>query len=410
MKKPMQQMGLERQMGSKVDTERWGPAGRELIMKLDGMRERMREASQSYSERGAEDVREVMGRYQALVYQGGIVCQGFNMRQLELGFKWADAFDASATSLEYDWDYERTCVIFNLAGSISFLATHSDRQTPEGLKAACGLYQQAAGALHAVHELVKAASWRASADLSGDTLGALEALMLAQAQKCFFEKAEGDGMTPKVLAMLSAECAALYEDVGIRVEEAKRRSRPISSMSDDWLDVVQWNRLLFDALQHFHLATLHREKSEFGNELSRLTYACDKSAMAVNACANANPALQELFKRHYAICKEAHTRAKHDNELVHYAKVPDIKTLPKPERKCMVRSTSPPEILNLEEPKAAAAAPGRGADPPPSFAVAETAGVAELVGMGFTEEAARDALDQCGGSVQAAAELLLQRS
>ena len=234
--------------------------------------------------------------------------------------------------------------------------------------------------------------------------------MLAQTQKCFFEKAEGDGMTPKVLAMLSAECAALYEDVGIRVEEAKRRSRPISSMSDDWLDVVQWNRLLFDALQHFHLATLHREKSEFGNELSRLTYACDKSAMAVNACANANPALQELFKRHYAICKEAHTRAKHDNELVHYAKVPDIKTLPKPERKCMVRSTSPPEILNLEEPKAAAAAPGRGADPPPSFAVAETAGVAELVGMGFTEEAARDALDQCGGSVQAAAELLLQRS
>ena len=56
--------------------------------------------------------------------------------------------------------------------------------------------------------------------------------------------------------MLTAECAHLYEEVGLLVENAKQRSRPISAMSSDWLDVVQWNRYLFDGLQHYHQAKL----------------------------------------------------------------------------------------------------------------------------------------------------------
>lgn len=182
MKKAMQSMGIDRMLRSKVDTEKWGPDGVDLIQKLDGMRERVREASQAYSEKGAEECREVFGRYQALVYKGGIVCQGINMKELQLGFKWSDAFDSSAFSVEHDWSFERACVIFNLAAAISFLATHQDRTTPEGLKGACQLYQQAAGALSKVQELVKAGAWRGSADLAVDTLSSLEGLMLAQAR------------------------------------------------------------------------------------------------------------------------------------------------------------------------------------------------------------------------------------
>ena len=198
MKKPTQQMGLERMLSSKVDTERWGPQGVELIKKCDAMRERVREASRSFSEKGADECREVMGRYQAVVFQTAFVCQGVNLKALQLGFKWADAFEADEQTVVHDWTFERASVLFNLAASISFLATHCDRQTPDGLKQACGLYQQAAGALSAVQAIVKDAGWSASADLSSDTLHALESLMLAQAQKCFFEKAEIDGMSTKV--------------------------------------------------------------------------------------------------------------------------------------------------------------------------------------------------------------------
>ena len=134
MKKPLQEMGLERMLKTKVDVERWGPEGLDKVIKLDGMRERMRQASQSYSEKGGAEVREVMGRYHGLAYQCAQICAGIVMKDLQLGFKWADAFDPSVSTVEYDWTFERACVVFNLAGSISFLATHQDRATPEGLK------------------------------------------------------------------------------------------------------------------------------------------------------------------------------------------------------------------------------------------------------------------------------------
>ena len=45
MKKPTQQMGLERMLSKKVDTDTWGPQGVETVKKCDAMRERVREAS-----------------------------------------------------------------------------------------------------------------------------------------------------------------------------------------------------------------------------------------------------------------------------------------------------------------------------------------------------------------------------
>jgi len=206
----------------------------------------------------------------------------------------------------------------------------------------------------------------------------------------------------------------------MQIESAKARSRPISAMTSDWLDVVQWNRYLFDGLQHFHQARLDEAELAYGKAVSRLTYATDRCAMAVNACAGANPALQELFKKHHAICSEAHARANHDNKNVYYEKVPDVKTLPKPDRKRMVKSTPPPELAAVEEPTpvsrsvaavtAQVAAVGLAEAPPPSLEVAEEAGVAELTAMGFSAAKAREALQKGGGSVQAAAEMLLQEA
>lgn len=73
--------------------------------------------------------------------------------------------------------------------------------------------------------------------------------MLAQGQKCFYEKAARDKMKPAIVSKLAAEAAALYESVSLRIAEAHGRSRPISAMGSDWLDVIEWNRLLFDGLQ-----------------------------------------------------------------------------------------------------------------------------------------------------------------
>ena len=131
--------------------------------------------------------------------------------------------------------------------------------------------------------MVSAAAWRSSPDLSSDTLGALQTLMLAQAQKNFVEKAQADGMSDKILALLNAECAGLYEEVGRRFDEAKARQRPISAMAQEWLDVVEWNRKVFDGMQHLAMAKVADAEHKYGDALSRHTYAANKTAEAVKA-------------------------------------------------------------------------------------------------------------------------------
>jgi hypothetical protein len=64
-------------------------------------------------------------------------------------------------------------------------------------------------------------------------------------------------------------------------------------MTAEWLSVVDWNRKLFDGMQNFHAAQLHQAGHEYGKQVSRLTYATNKCAEAVNACAGAAPALRE---------------------------------------------------------------------------------------------------------------------
>ena len=261
-----------------------------------------------------------MFKYLSLVHKSSGISQGLSLTESQLGFKWSDAFDPEQFGHVDDWGYERAAVMFNIAAVLSFLATHEDRQTDDGIKRATQFFQQSAGMLSALRDIVKSAPWKASADLSSDTLATLQTLMLAQAQKCFYEKAEREGKSVTIVAKLAAECAGLYEDVSMSIAAARSSQRPISSMTNEWLSVVEWNRLLFDGMQHYHLSKVHLEKNEYGKQVARLTHAVNRCAEAVNACAAAAPVLREQFVRAHTNAAEAHRVAKKDNDLIYSEK------------------------------------------------------------------------------------------
>lgn len=79
---------------------------------------------------------------------------------------------------EQHWGFECACATHNLAASLSLLAPS------QPVARACTSYQHSAHALSRLCELLREASWRPSADLSLDTVGTLQTLMLAQAQAC----------------------------------------------------------------------------------------------------------------------------------------------------------------------------------------------------------------------------------
>ena len=81
------------------------------------------------------------------------------------------------------------------------------------MRKACAYFQEAAGILEALKELVKVGAWpELTPDLSINLLDALQLLMLAQAQKCFYEKASRAGMKDAIVAKITAECSRLYNE------------------------------------------------------------------------------------------------------------------------------------------------------------------------------------------------------
>jgi len=442
-KRMLQTVFIDKQLGPKVDTAKWGPEGREIVQQTDGMRQRVKAGLEKMSETGAEELKEVLVKYLILLFKTAFMSRGISLTEAELGFKWSDAFETEKFGHVDDWTFERASVLFSLAATYAFTATHRDRATAEGIKDAAADFQKAAGVLDLLHGEMREAPWKGSPDLSLDTLDTLRKLMLAQAMKCFYEKARDENKSASLMAKMAADCAALYQDVSSCMAQAKAAGRPIGAMPKDWLDVVEWNRLLFDGVQQYYLSAVHLEKFEYGIQLSRLTYATNKCGEAVNATVSANPLLRKQFLDAYELCRSAHERAKKDNDLLYNESVPNFAMLPKPERlpKLLVKPTLPdaftdpttfvePQSLPTTPvvsreptptsltptpkpeppvlpPVAAMSAASLEDPPPPSFKEAEALGVEQLVAMGFTRHEAAAALSKHGGSVRAAANELL---
>eukprot|EP00908_Phaeocystis_cordata_P007968 Transcript_18639.p1 GENE.Transcript_18639~~Transcript_18639.p1 ORF type:complete len:473 (-),score=252.37 Transcript_18639:68-1390(-) len=408
-----------------------------FIEDLDGWRERMRQAN--FTDTSGEECRDDMLHYYKLAMQASDIFRG----QLAgtISFRWRDSFDRDEICTAGDFRFEAACALYNVAAATSFMATKQDRGSDEGMKKACQYFQEAAGILDAVKDIVKLGAWGdMTPDLTITCLDALQFLMLAQAQKCFYEKATRSGMKDGIVAKIAAECAGLYADASTRLGHSKIKPPA------DWIEVVEWNKKAFDGMQHYYAATGHEEAHEYGKQVSRLTYATNRAAEAVIMCKKAPKELQEQFLNHHTLANEKRAKAKSDNDLVYNEKVPPVETLPALERKAMVKAISPTELLELPPPpqverqrtpqspsavnevmqhlaamkaselaaEAAAAPPSApppppaaAEPPPPSFEDAMDGSVQQLMQMGFSKEASVAALQKAQGSVEAATDILL---
>jgi programmed cell death 6-interacting protein len=200
-----------------VDPQKW-KAGASFVQELDAWREKVRQLR--YSVQGPERCRDGALHYYKLVTHAAHHFRGVNLAtEAKLAFRWHDTFNPKLSVAHPEWRYERAAVLFNLAASLSYLATLQDRGDPEGMKLACKYFQEAAGAIAEVRSVSKEGAWvDYTPDMTNDFLRALEALMLAQAQKCFYEKAVADGRPHALIAKIAAECAALYAEAWLKLD------------------------------------------------------------------------------------------------------------------------------------------------------------------------------------------------
>lgn len=81
--------------------------------------------------------------------------------------------------------FEKSCILFNLAGVYTQIAAKQDRKSEKGLDTAVDSFLRAAGIFKHIHETFTNAP---SIDLKSEFLEVLVALMLAQARECLYEK------------------------------------------------------------------------------------------------------------------------------------------------------------------------------------------------------------------------------
>lgn len=86
--------------------------------------------------------------------------------------------------------YEKCCILFNIGSLVSQIACSQNSGTDDGLKTAAKYFQQSSGIYSHLKEIAyPQINTLPTPDLSVDCLSALSAIMLAQAQDCFYQKA-----------------------------------------------------------------------------------------------------------------------------------------------------------------------------------------------------------------------------
>ncbi|XP_074652220.1 programmed cell death 6-interacting protein-like isoform X2 [Tubulanus polymorphus] len=245
--------------------------------------------------------------------------------QIRINFKWYSAFGKDSIfggkkSLSIaSGTYEKVCVLFNIAALQSQLAENQNHDSDDGLKASAKYFQNASGIFSHLKDCVLShVQQDPTPDLSPDALSALSALMVAQAQDCFFRKARKDRMKDAIIAKVAQQCSDLYSEALTLLQ--------LNSIKDmwprDWTGFVAGRQAAFHSLAEYHQAQVAGEKKAFGEQIARLQHACELMQAAETRAGNTFKFTDDKDRMNRQL-----QTVKKDNDFIYHDIVPGVKTL-----------------------------------------------------------------------------------
>jgi len=257
--------------------------------------------------------------------------------QVRINFKWQDAFDKETlfsgkrTLTISSGSFERVCILFNIAALQSQIAEAQNHSSDDGLKLSAKLFQQSSGVLSHLKEIVLSCVHAdPTPDLHPDTLNALGALMLAQAQDCIVRKAMNDKMKPVMVAKLAMQCSDLYADALklLQLETIK------SLWPKDWVNAAAGKQAAQHAIAEFYQSMLAKDGKEFGEEIARLRHAKELMS-AAESRGGATFLFGDIQKRIVRALQDAEK----DNDFIYHARVPEVTSLTQITKAVVAKST-----------------------------------------------------------------------
>ncbi|XP_051162440.1 programmed cell death 6-interacting protein isoform X2 [Leptopilina boulardi] len=265
--------------------------------------------------------------------------------ELKIPFKWKDAFDRTIfggkLSLTISTiSYEKMCVLFNIAALQSSIAASQSLENDEGLKLAAKLLQQSAGIFNYLKgNVMLAIQQEPTPDMSPETLGALSALMLAQAQEIFVHKAIYDSMKDGIIAKLAAQVEEFYaEALKLFQKEIFR-----SFWDKEWIHLMSGKQAGYHALAEFYQSLVCKTQKQVGMEIARLEYAVELFKIAQNRSNKSN-----LFQDYAIKAQKMFNDSKRDNDFIYHERIPDVKSLEPIGKACLAKLFPVPETFSSE--------------------------------------------------------------
>ena len=254
-----------------------------------------------------------------------------------------------------DLHFESASVLFSLAALHSAIGTNESRSDKESLKRCINFFQIAAGLLKHIREKVVPQIEHLVPppvpDLSPAMLEALEQLMLAQAQECFWQQAVMDSLKNATIAKLSMAVSQLYENA---LAVTERTGPAISMKADDagkcelprdWVSHMRIKRHHFRAAAQYRKSVDDMEHNAYGDEIGRLQIADADAKKALDASKrNVSQTIISDLKSLQGVIATNLTRANKDNDLIYLHTVTTEANLPKISPAVMVKSVVPAQV------------------------------------------------------------------
>lgn len=249
--------------------------------------------------------------------------------ELQITFKWKDAFDKGGSFLMSSNTlsltsivYERCCVLFNIAAiksQIGSMLANEGINNDVALKLAAKHFQSAAGIFLALRHLTPTIGQDITPDLNSDVLNVLHTIMLAQAQELFFFKASNDNMKDNIIARVASQCEEYYMDALKHLPILK-----LAGIEKDWSSIFSMKQSVFTGIAEFHQANVCQSKKDFGQVVARSQKAdeCLKLAQSKGGMFFAN-----VYKNFLARAQRVLEESKKDNDFIYHARVPEEKAL-----------------------------------------------------------------------------------
>lgn len=261
--------------------------------------------------------------------------------ELRVPFPWKDAFTQKTIS-QSSLAYEKASIIFNIAATLSSLASSQPRMpgNADGLKRAYAALRQAAGMLSYINENFLHAP---STDMSKDVVKCLVGITLAQASEVFLEKTieekKGAGLISKLASQTAAAYTGLVDDSRENVTKGifeRSWAYLIQVKARHFTSVMQYYKALADDVAGSHGACLVRltvaetAAKEARNLLTTFSASATASVTADRPSlpSDAASALVAIVNAQVARCTERKESAVKDNDLIYHDILPSESSLP----------------------------------------------------------------------------------